>query len=592
MTDVFAGTLKEGIKIKKGLGGVVAFVDVPECEYCTAFYGIAEDFENGDAEMDEGEADVELGKVEGKKIRLNLDKSLDTTLLGTKRVAGSGWMNDARFLFEGVHFQNFDRLVLFSKGPNNYLKNFVLGLAVRLESEEIKNELIWQDAVTRNASIKNNQVEEFISGTFGGPDLLSFGERTLPFDSGTLEKVDFGHDSDPVDDMYPGCAHPIRFELTITQIAFYNGPPPPPILNGVGICRNGTVFRVENLQGLNLHVEEALESVNWLAIFAHIQLLVAFRYMFFIVIESVGTRMDRVATISIGTVSFMALTNLYVLEVFANALPRDDSGMWVMVIPMKVLEIVFCHVLCVLSILHARTRLEGATQNRRNFYVDLCRAQTTAAVCMLVFQGLRESHPTFLALVWVSLWVPQIALNAWDDVNEGFPLTQSVYIMSVSHAIWPVTALLGTFVDVLASADIIGSHEQCKVHHPFGALLVVGWLGVQLYVLRMQKTRGPQFFFPKRFRAQRFDYRVSAIEAGVGNEDHEEIECVVCMSVVTPKDAVRTPCSHVFHEGCIRDWMKVKMACPTCRAKLPPLIIDSVQKPIDDETALQGGSFV
>jgi hypothetical protein len=31
-----------------------------------------------------------------------------------------------------------------------------------------------------------------------------------------------------------------------------------------------------------------------------------------------------------------------------------------------------------------------------------------------------------------------------------------------------------------------------------------------------------------------------------------------------------TPCKHFYHEKCLKEWMDLKMECPTCRAVLPP----------------------
>ena len=49
------------------------------------------------------------------------------------------------------------------------------------------------------------------------------------------------------------------------------------------------------------------------------------------------------------------------------------------------------------------------------------------------------------------------------------------------------------------------------------------------------------------------------------------IDCVICMTevVLADRDYMVTPCCHVFHEQCLRQWMDVKMECPTCRALLP-----------------------
>lgn len=33
----------------------------------------------------------------------------------------------------------------------------------------------------------------------------------------------------------------------------------------------------------------------------------------------------------------------------------------------------------------------------------------------------------------------------------------------------------------------------------------------------------------------------------------------------------RTPCGHLYHEECLKSWVQVKLECPSCRQKLPPL---------------------
>ena len=52
----------------------------------------------------------------------------------------------------------------------------------------------------------------------------------------------------------------------------------------------------------------------------------------------------------------------------------------------------------------------------------------------------------------------------------------------------------------------------------------------------------------------------------------EEKECVICMNPVVADgfETMITPCNHVFHARCLEQWLEIKLACPTCRAKLPP----------------------
>ena len=49
-------------------------------------------------------------------------------------------------------------------------------------------------------------------------------------------------------------------------------------------------------------------------------------------------------------------------------------------------------------------------------------------------------------------------------------------------------------------------------------------------------------------------------------------ECAICMGPVNAVtgEFMVTPCDHMFHEICLRQWMDLKMECPVCRAALPP----------------------
>jgi hypothetical protein len=55
-------------------------------------------------------------------------------------------------------------------------------------------------------------------------------------------------------------------------------------------------------------------------------------------------------------------------------------------------------------------------------------------------------------------------------------------------------------------------------------------------------------------------------------------ECVICLEPLSqlPGDPetvtgsiFRTPCNHMFHKKCLKDWMVEKNQCPNCRAALP-----------------------
>ena len=42
-------------------------------------------------------------------------------------------------------------------------------------------------------------------------------------------------------------------------------------------------------------------------------------------------------------------------------------------------------------------------------------------------------------------------------------------------------------------------------------------------------------------------------------------------SLLEKSDILRTPCQHIFHEECLKNWVHKKRECPNCRAPLPCL---------------------
>lgn len=49
-------------------------------------------------------------------------------------------------------------------------------------------------------------------------------------------------------------------------------------------------------------------------------------------------------------------------------------------------------------------------------------------------------------------------------------------------------------------------------------------------------------------------------------EVHEEISCVVCMSIMVNAEVVRVlPCNHEFHAACVDKWLRNNRTCPICR---------------------------
>ena len=50
-------------------------------------------------------------------------------------------------------------------------------------------------------------------------------------------------------------------------------------------------------------------------------------------------------------------------------------------------------------------------------------------------------------------------------------------------------------------------------------------------------------------------------------------ECCVCMVEFSLEDViVMTPCEHVFHKSCCREWLRQARSCPVCRTDLPSVL--------------------
>ncbi|KAH6767589.1 hypothetical protein C2S52_018572 [Perilla frutescens var. hirtella] len=52
-------------------------------------------------------------------------------------------------------------------------------------------------------------------------------------------------------------------------------------------------------------------------------------------------------------------------------------------------------------------------------------------------------------------------------------------------------------------------------------------------------------------------------------DDDEESCCSVCLEKLGG-GALRMPCLHVFHGGCIQKWLRRSHYCPLCRYQMPP----------------------
>ena len=49
--------------------------------------------------------------------------------------------------------------------------------------------------------------------------------------------------------------------------------------------------------------------------------------------------------------------------------------------------------------------------------------------------------------------------------------------------------------------------------------------------------------------------------------NQEEKECSICQeSFQNEEKLIKLPCKHIYHQGCIKQWLVKKDSCPTCRS--------------------------
>ena len=68
-----------------------------------------------------------------------------------------------------------------------------------------------------------------------------------------------------------------------------------------------------------------------------------------------------------------------------------------------------------------------------------------------------------------------------------------------------------------------------------------------------------------------FEYMEAAEIEGLQSDE----VCAICLDefsiegVAAAARVIRTPCSHIYHEDCIVEWLENSNMCPMCRYELP-----------------------
>jgi hypothetical protein len=78
---------------------------------------------------------------------------------------------------------------------------------------------------------------------------------------------------------------------------------------------------------------------------------------------------------------------------------------------------------------------------------------------------------------------------------------------------------------------------------------------------RRQPEPEPQGLTPSRFGHRQI--RASDVQ--------RETKCSICLEEFSRGETVcELPCKHIFHDACVREWLRREATCPVCRKVLGP----------------------
>ncbi|KAL2429492.1 DSC E3 ubiquitin ligase complex subunit 1 [Exophiala dermatitidis] len=236
------------------------------------------------------------------------------------------------------------------------------------------------------------------------------------------------------------------------------------------------------------------------------------------------------------------------------------------------------------------------------FYFSLVMLMFFSLWAMSWPRPLRSAYANLLVFCYFSFWWPQIYRNTMRNCRKAL-LWEYVCGTSLLRT---VPILYWYFADNnILSVDT----------SPSTALVLLGWLWLQVLILVSQRFLGPRLLVPESWCPPAYDYhpvlREDDVEANgmsIGllasaseakdkdNKTRKVFDCAICMNeidvpVVSKNDGGRpgvvgrgagatwleqgnymvTPCRHIFHAECLESWMNLRLVCPVCREALPPV---------------------
>lgn len=161
-------------------------------------------------------------------------------------------------------------------------------------------------------------------------------------------------------------------------------------------------------------------------------------------------------------------------------------------------------------------------------------------------------------------WIPQILLDAWRGKCSSLPIL-TVITLSMCRLFLPFYVFMlkeNAFTFDVFSTDT--ARTNCTV----GAFIMIVTL-LQLILMCLQQLYGARYFASWSILPQIYNY----VRPWSQMMQDDSQECVICMYTIerSSGDWCITPCDHLFHAKCLKEWTSIKLECPNCRHPLPPM---------------------
>jgi hypothetical protein len=195
---------------------------------------------------------------------------------------------------------------------------------------------------------------------------------------------------------------------------------------------------------------------------------------------------------------------------------------------------------------------------------------------MMFLAFIFHSSTTIIIMLFYSFWWPQIYHNISSGTRKAF---HPAYLWgtAISRLFIPLY-FIGcpyNFLNILLDQPLFnGSY--------YGCFFLIFWVMLQASILSLQDKYGSRFMIPGFLLPSKYDYfryvnpntiRSSSIQDGIEQdiENGNLCECVICYNGIqlTNGSYMITPCDHLFHKDCLKNWLEVKLECPVCRTRCP-----------------------